>query len=178
MPWLRSHRSASFLKSSLSSMKRTRVMSAGKEGGMRILCKAPRTIHRKLKTGVAVGSRNAQGLARNEQRRDGRLHPLATCAVWQRAAALALASLGSPRGSRQVPQDFVGSVEREGVPGDAVPRDAIPCDAVPCDAVPHDAVPGNAVPGNAVPGEVVPGDAIPYQGVPSEQEPGNAAEQR
>src|SRR2546422_7793624 len=77
MPWLRSHRSASFLKSSLSSMKRTRVMPAGKEGEMRILCKAPRTIHRTLKTGVAV--RNAQG------RRPS------------------LASLGSARESRQVP---------------------------------------------------------------------------
>src|SRR5713101_4503769 len=83
MPWLRSHRSASFLKSSLSSMKRTRVMSAEKEGEMRILCKAPRTIHRTLKTGVAVGSRNAQGR---------RPSP---------------GSLGSARESRQVPGDLL-----------------------------------------------------------------------
>src|SRR5229473_2223828 len=81
MPWLRSHRSASFLKSSLSSMKRTHVMSAEKEGEMRILCKALRTIHRTLKTGVAV--RNAQGR---------RPSP---------------ASLGSARGSRRVPRDLL-----------------------------------------------------------------------
>src|SRR5467141_3082039 len=81
MPWLRSHRSASFLKSSLSSMKRTRVMSAEKEGEMRILCKAPRTIHRTLKTGVAV--RNAQG------RRPSPASP------------------GSARESRQVPGDLL-----------------------------------------------------------------------
>src|SRR5467141_361145 len=81
MPWLRSHRSASFLKASLSSMKRTRVMSAEKEGEMRILCKAPRTIHRTLKTGVAV--RNAQGRRPNP------------------------ASLGSARGSRRVPRDLL-----------------------------------------------------------------------
>src|SRR5437879_728669 len=50
---------------------------------MRILCKAPRTIHRTLKTGVPVGSRNAQ---------DRRPSP---------------ASLGSAPDSRQVPRDLL-----------------------------------------------------------------------
>src|SRR5213594_4158972 len=140
MPWLRNHRSASFLKSSLSSMKRTRVMSAGKDGEMRILCKAPRTIHRKLKTGVAAGSRNEQGLAPRFVRISARIEA------------------GTPR--------LVGSVERERVPGDAVPgnavpRDAVPKDAVPGDAVPDDAVPGEVIPGNAIPDQSVPGEQRP-----------------
>src|SRR6267143_564290 len=50
---------------------------------MRILCKAPRTIHRTLKTGVPVGSRNAQG------RRPSPASP------------------GSARESRQVPGDLL-----------------------------------------------------------------------
>src|SRR2546426_4260322 len=152
MPWLLNHRSASFLKSSLSSMKRTRVMSAGKDGEMRILCKAPRTIHRKLKTGVAAGSRNEQGLAPRFVRISARIEA------------------GTPR--------LVGSVERERVPGDAVPGNAVPGNAVPGDAVPGHAIPGDAVPGDAIPGEVIPGDAVPDQGVPGEQRPENTAEQR
>src|SRR2546427_6547984 len=152
MPWLRNHRSASFLKSSLSSMKRTRVMSAGKDGEMRILCKAPRTIHRKLKTGVAAGSRNEQGLAPRFVRISARIEA------------------GTPR--------LVCSVERERVPGGAVPGDAVPRDAVPGDAVPGDAVPGDAVPDDAVPGEGIPGGAVPEQAVPGEQRPENAAGQR
>src|SRR2546422_1025884 len=135
MPWLLNHRSASFLKSSLSSMKRTRVMSAGKDGEMRILCKAPRTIHRKLKTGVAAGSRNEQGLAPRFVRISARIEA------------------GTPR--------LVGSVERERVPGDAVPGDAVPGDAVPGDAVPDDAVPGEVIPGGAVPEQGVPGEQRP-----------------
>src|SRR6266446_1458737 len=135
MPWLRNHRSASFLKSSLSSMKRTRVMSAGKDGEMRILCKAPRTIHRKLKTGVAAGSRNEQGLAPRFVRISARIEA------------------ATPR--------LVGSVERERVPGDAVPGDAVPRDAVPRDAVPRDAVPGDAVPVEVVPGDAVPDQGVP-----------------
>src|SRR5712691_9688398 len=54
MPQLLNHRSASFLKSSLSSMTRTRVMSPGRKGGMRILCKAPRTIHRERPAAPAM----------------------------------------------------------------------------------------------------------------------------
>src|SRR5216683_1859798 len=81
-------------------MTRTRVMSPGKEGGMRILCKAPRTIHRKLKTGIAAAKRarffeeiKIPSARRGRRKATGcRPDP---------------ASPASARGSRQLPRDLL-----------------------------------------------------------------------
>src|SRR6266853_4206678 len=134
MPQLLNHRSASFLKSSLSSMTRTRVMSPGKEGGMRILCKAPGTIHT------------------NEQ-------PPRTGPPWPSFAGV---SAGTEAGTQSLVGSVERKrIPGDAGPGDAVPSDAVPGDAVPGDAVPGDAVPGDAVPGEVIPGDAVPDQGVP-----------------
>src|SRR5712691_8033202 len=134
MPQLLNHRSASFLKSSLSSMTRTRVISPGKEGGMRILCKAPGTIHT------------------NER-------PPRTGPPWPSFAGV---SAGTEAATQKLVGSVERKrIPGDAVPGDAVPGDAVPGDAVPGDAVPRDAVPGDAVPGEVIPGDAIPDQGVP-----------------
>src|SRR6266853_3237043 len=134
MPQLLNHRSASILKSALSSMTRTRVMSPGKEGGMRILCKAPGTIHT------------------NER-------PPRTGPPWPSFAGV---SASTEAGTQSLVGSVERKrIPGDAVPGDAVPGDAVPGDAVPGDAVPGDAVPGDAVPGEVVPGDAIPDQGVP-----------------
>src|SRR5437879_1997522 len=113
-------------------MTRTRVMSPGNEGGMRILCKAPRTIHLKPPWScfAGVGASTEAGTRR----------PVVSVE------------------SETIPGD---AVPGNAVPGDAVPGDAVPGDAVPGDAVPGDAVPGEVIPRDAVPDQGVPGEQRP-----------------
>src|SRR4029077_12902061 len=123
MPQLLNHRSASFLKSSLSSMTRTRVMSPGK------------------------GRRNAdfmQSAADNPPK-------AVSCFAGIGAGTGGAVSVERERvPGDAVPGD---AVPGDAVPGDAVPRNAVPGDAVPRDAVPGKVVPGDAIPDQGAPGE-------------------------
>src|SRR5258708_31171421 len=95
-------RRGSFLKWSLAGMTRTRVMSPGKEGGMRILCKAPGTIHT------------------NER-------PPRTGPPWPCFAGV---SAGTEAGTQSLVGSVERKrIPGDAVPGDAVPGDAVPGDA-------------------------------------------------
>src|SRR6266567_748327 len=119
MPQLWNHRSASFLKSSLSSMTRTRVMSPGKEGGMRILCKAPGTIHT------------------NEQ-------PPRTGPPWPSFAGV---SAGTEAGTQKLVGSVERKcIPGDAVPGEAIPGGAIPGQGVPGEQWPVNAAEQRIVP--------------------------------
>src|SRR6266853_234775 len=129
MPQLLNHRSASFLKSSLSSMTRTRVISPGKEGGMRILCKAPGTIHT------------------NER-------PPRTGPPWPSFAGV---SASTEAGTQSLVGSVERKrIPGDAVPGDAVPGDAVPGEVIPGDAVPDQGVPGEQRPENTAEQRIVP----------------------
>src|SRR6266567_2258761 len=137
MPQLWNHRSASFLKSSLSSMTRTRVMSPGKEGGMRILCKAPGTIHT------------------NEE-------PPRAGLPWPSFAGV---SAGTEAGTQKLVGSVERKcIPGDAVPGDAVPRDAVPRDAVPGEVVPGGAIPEQGIPGEQRPENTARQRIVPLQG--------------
>src|SRR5882762_6860249 len=120
-----------------------------KEGGVRILCKAPGTIHPK-RPGPAFASispstgAGTQGLAVSVER-------------------------------ERVPGD---AVPGDAVPGDAVPHDAVPGDAVPDDAVPGEVIPGGAIPDQGVPGEQRPENAAGQRILPLQRRTKKDREQR
>src|SRR5256885_15238063 len=97
---------------------------------MRILCKAPKTIHPKPLRCCPAGSGRYLGPAVSVEREH------------------------VPGDA--VPGD---AVPGNAVPGDAVPGDAVPGNAVPGNAVPGEVIPGDAVPGQGVPGKRRPENA-------------------
>src|SRR6266702_2327096 len=99
MPWLWNHCSASFLKSSLSSMTRTRVMSPGKEGGMRDSMQSapnnPQKAENRGRSRIGKRARFFEEMKMPSARRG------------RRKATGCNPGSASARGSRQLPRDLL-----------------------------------------------------------------------